>query len=146
MRIVCGSWKKMSSNIKNELRTAIETGGAHVRISDDPMVYLDKNYVAMFGGIQASLTAAAQFNDRKKMCIRDRRSLVERLNVALQAQANRNRIIITTGLMNSLDNFFDNTHTVFQCAAIFIRALIGHGHDKLIQQIAPVHSLSLIHI
>ena len=71
MRIVCGSWKKMSSNIKNELRTAIETGGAHVRISDDPMVYLDKNYVAMFGGIQASLTAAAQFNDRKK-CIQVR--------------------------------------------------------------------------
>lgn len=56
---------------KKRLRTAIETGGAHVRISDDPMVYLDKNYVAMFGGIQASLTAAAQFNDRKK-CIQVR--------------------------------------------------------------------------
>ena len=38
MRIVCGSWKKMPSNIKKELRTAIETGGAHVRISDEPMV------------------------------------------------------------------------------------------------------------
>lgn len=67
MRIVCGSWKKMPSEIKNELRAAIETGGAHIRITEDPMVYLDKNCVAMFGGIQNSLSAAAQFRERKKV-------------------------------------------------------------------------------
>lgn len=66
-RIVCGSWKKMPVQIKEGLRTAIETGGAHIRISDQPMVYLDKNYVSMFGGIQASLAAAAQMSGRKKV-------------------------------------------------------------------------------
>jgi molybdenum cofactor synthesis domain-containing protein len=66
MRVVCGAWKKIPAAIKGNLRTAVETGGVHLRITDDPMVYLDKNYVAMFGGIQTSLAAAARFRDRKK--------------------------------------------------------------------------------
>jgi quinolinate phosphoribosyl transferase, C-terminal domain protein len=66
MRVVCGSHKKATFEIKEKLRAAIVTGGAHIRISDEPMVYLDKNYVAMFGGIQKALMAVAQIMDRKK--------------------------------------------------------------------------------
>lgn len=40
---------------------------ASVRICDEPMVYLDKNYVEMLGGIQASLRAAEQLEGRKKV-------------------------------------------------------------------------------
>lgn len=66
MRIVCGSWKKMPKQIKEGLRISVETGGAHVRISDSPMIYLDKNYVEMFGGIQKTLMAVSHIKDRKK--------------------------------------------------------------------------------
>lgn len=67
VQIVCGSWKKMPVSIKDNIRQAVLTGGASCRISDVPMVYLDKNYVAMLGGIQASLSAAAQMEERKKV-------------------------------------------------------------------------------
>ena len=65
-RIVCGSHKKMPSEIKDDLRAAIQAGGAYVRISEEPMVYLDKNYVAIFGGIQKALLAVSHVEDRKK--------------------------------------------------------------------------------
>lgn len=67
VQIVCGSWKKMPDEIKTGLRNAIETGGAAVRMLDEPMIYLDKNYVRMFGGIQNSLIAADRFDGRKKV-------------------------------------------------------------------------------
>lgn len=64
--IVCGSWKKMPKEIKSKLRDAITLGGASVRICKDPMVYLDKNYVAILGGIQKALMAVKDISDRKK--------------------------------------------------------------------------------
>lgn len=59
--------KKMPFEIKPRIRSAIAAGGASVRICDEPMVYLDKNYVEMLGGIQASLRAAEQLEGRKKV-------------------------------------------------------------------------------
>lgn len=67
MRIVCGSWKKMPIEMKSCVRSAITLGGASVRICNEPMVYLDKNYVEILGGIQASLRAAEQLGNRKKV-------------------------------------------------------------------------------
>lgn len=57
----------MPFEIKPRIRSAIAAGGASVRICDEPMVYLDKNYVEMLGGIQASLRAAEQLEGRKKV-------------------------------------------------------------------------------
>ena len=67
MRIICGSWKKMPACFKVDARKAVVTGGAHCRITDEPMVYLDKNYVEMLGGIQAALFSSEVFRDRKKV-------------------------------------------------------------------------------
>lgn len=67
LRVVCGSWKKMPREMKDDLRKAAITGGVLGHITDEPMVYMDKNYVSMFGGIQNSLKAASQFSDRKKI-------------------------------------------------------------------------------
>lgn len=67
VQIVCGSWKKMPLCMKDDIRLAICTGGAKCRISDVPMVYLDKNYVSMLGGIQASLSAAFQMEERRRV-------------------------------------------------------------------------------
>ena len=56
----------MPKEIKGKLRDAITLGGASVRICKDPMVYLDKNYVAILGGIQKALMAVKDISGRKK--------------------------------------------------------------------------------
>ncbi len=66
LRIASGSWKKMPEEIKQPVRQAVLTGGAAFRICDGPFIYLDKNYIRMFGGIPATLAAAACFPDHRK--------------------------------------------------------------------------------
>jgi nicotinate-nucleotide pyrophosphorylase (carboxylating) len=67
MQIVCGAWKKMPVVLKQTIRDAIVTGGGYFRISRDPFIYLDKNYIQMLGGIQSSLQAVAHFTGFKKV-------------------------------------------------------------------------------
>lgn len=55
--IVSGAWKKMPQSQKEAIRRAILTGGGNCRISNDPFLYLDKNYIRMLGGIKESLAA-----------------------------------------------------------------------------------------
>jgi len=62
--VVCGAWKKMPPLIKAPVREAILHGGASFRISSTPMIYLDKNYLRMFGSIGAALNAARRFPER----------------------------------------------------------------------------------
>ena len=59
IQIVCGAWKKMPLVLKQTIRDAIITGGGYFRISKDPFIYLDKNYIRMLGGIKNSLQAVA---------------------------------------------------------------------------------------
>ena len=61
-RIVSGAWKKMPLSQKEAIRRAVAVGGAGVRMSDRPFLYLDKNYVRMLGGIAACLEAVSGFN------------------------------------------------------------------------------------
>ncbi|MEM3088553.1 MAG: hypothetical protein QXP20_05520, partial [Candidatus Bathyarchaeia archaeon] len=65
--IVCGAWKKMPPQIKDTIREALSTGGAKPRIADKPFIYLDKNYVRIFGGISAALIAAQKASNRTKV-------------------------------------------------------------------------------
>ena len=67
VRIVSGSWKKMPPETKHLVRRAVICGGAHFRICDDPMIYLDKNYIRMLGSIPEALTAAGRFADHIKV-------------------------------------------------------------------------------
>jgi nicotinate-nucleotide pyrophosphorylase (carboxylating) len=67
IQIVCGAWKKMPAVLKQAIREAIVTGGGYYRISTEPFVYLDKNYVQMLGGIKNSLLAVAHFTGYKKI-------------------------------------------------------------------------------
>jgi nicotinate-nucleotide pyrophosphorylase (carboxylating) len=59
IQIICGAWKKMPVVLKQIIRNAIVTGGGYFRISRDPFIYLDKNYVKMLGGIKRSLQVVA---------------------------------------------------------------------------------------
>lgn len=63
-RVVCGAWKKVPREVRAELRQAIATGGAGIRIVDEPFVYLDKNYIRMFGGIIPAVRRARELQGR----------------------------------------------------------------------------------
>lgn len=63
-RIVCGAWKKVAPEIRKRLREAIAIGGAGMRLVDEPFVYLDKNFVRMFGGISEVVGRARSMNGR----------------------------------------------------------------------------------
>jgi len=66
-RIVSGAWKKMPPCQKQAVRSAVEVGGAAFRITSEPFVYLDKNYVRVLGGIRASLEAVGALAGHKKV-------------------------------------------------------------------------------
>jgi nicotinate-nucleotide pyrophosphorylase (carboxylating) len=65
--IVCGAWKKMPWSLKDMIRGAVVGGGAFYRMDQHPFIYLDKNYVELFGGIKDSLEAVAHLNDYSKV-------------------------------------------------------------------------------
>lgn len=64
LRIVSGAWKKQPVEIKEIVKNAVRTGGAHVKMAHEPFLYLDKNYVRMFGGVERMLEKASEFPDR----------------------------------------------------------------------------------
>lgn len=67
LKIVSGSWKKMPARLKESIRSSVLTGGAAIRISDRPFVYLDKNYIKMLGGITASLGLTETLDRRQRV-------------------------------------------------------------------------------
>lgn len=67
IRIVGGAWKKVPPALRPMARRAIAVGGADGRIADHPMVYLDKNYVLMLGGVRAALEAVSHLRDHRKV-------------------------------------------------------------------------------
>ena len=61
LQIVSGAWKKMPPPVKELIRQAALDGGIQYRISRKPFLYLDKNYLKMFGGVQEALDAVRHF-------------------------------------------------------------------------------------
>lgn len=66
-KIVCGAWKKIPLPVKEIFRSAVLTGGAWCRITSQPFVYIDKNYVKIFGGIKESLKAVQHLDGYLKI-------------------------------------------------------------------------------
>ena len=67
MEIVAGAWKKMPPEMKHIVRQAVTAGGASFRISHKPMVYLDKNFISMVGGIQKTLETVSHLTEFDKV-------------------------------------------------------------------------------
>jgi nicotinate-nucleotide pyrophosphorylase (carboxylating) len=59
VRVVSGAAKKMPEEIKPQIRRAVHRGGGSGRIADVPFLYLDKNYVRIFGSVRKTLEAVA---------------------------------------------------------------------------------------
>ncbi|WP_018085009.1 nicotinate-nucleotide pyrophosphorylase [Desulfurispora thermophila] len=70
IRVVCGGWKKLPLSWRHNLRRAAAVGGVATRIVDDPFIYLDKNYIRMFGGITGTLQAVASLPGEKVIQLR----------------------------------------------------------------------------
>jgi nicotinate-nucleotide pyrophosphorylase (carboxylating) len=70
IRLVSGGWKKHPYPIQEMVREAVTAGGMGQRISDQAFLYLDKNYVRIFGGIDQTLRAVAAERAAKVIQVR----------------------------------------------------------------------------
>lgn len=66
-RVAAGGVKKMPVEIKMQIREAVEAGGGVNRLVPGPFVYLDKNYIRMFGGITQTLNAVKDMTGFSKV-------------------------------------------------------------------------------
>lgn len=108
--IVSGSWKKMPSSIKNEIRTAIVSGGATFRISNNDMIYLDKNYIKMLGSITNALNSVKELTDHTKVIqIKGKEILIEE-ETRLALENGCNLLMVDTGDINDLVKCINTTN------------------------------------
>jgi nicotinate-nucleotide pyrophosphorylase (carboxylating) len=103
IKVVCGAWKKMPVEIKDLLREAILIGGAEIRLTNKPFIYIDKNYVRMFGGIKQTLEALRYLGDRIK-AIQIRGEFKDVVEEALEAVSyGANIVMVDTGNIKDLE-------------------------------------------
>jgi len=95
--IVSGAWKKMPHSLKGPIRRAISVGGAEIRISRDPFIYLDKNYVRMLGGIKQALEAVAHLEGYLRVVQINNNSTDLAADITRAAENGANIIFIDTG-------------------------------------------------
>lgn len=103
LKIVSGAWKKQPFEIKEIVKNAIQVGGAEVKMADDPFLYLDKNYVRMFGGVERVLEKASEFSDRN--IVIQVRGETENIGeeAVLAAKNNADVVMIDTGMINDIE-------------------------------------------
>jgi nicotinate-nucleotide pyrophosphorylase (carboxylating) len=100
-KVVSGGWKKMPLEIKAILRQALCDGGIGIRITEDPFIYLDKNYVRIFGGVPQAVEAATNFNRKIVVQVRGETAPIEKEAVAA-AQAGVSVVMIDTARREDL--------------------------------------------
>jgi len=103
VKVVCGAWKKIGQATKGELRQAVMTGGGGLRMSEQPFVYLEKNYIRMFGGVTAAVAQAKLFDPNRLVVAQLRgevQGIVEEARFAVQAGAGI--LMVDTGILEDL--------------------------------------------
>jgi nicotinate-nucleotide pyrophosphorylase (carboxylating) len=103
IKVICGAWKKVAPEIRDDLRRAISTGGAGIRITDRPFVYLDKNYVRILGGIGKTVLRAKAYDRERIVAVQIRGETGWIADEALEAyQAGAGIIMVDTGKITDL--------------------------------------------
>lgn len=103
IKVVCGAWKKIAQATRAELRQAAVTGGAGLRMSEQPFVYLDKNYIRMFGGVAEAVSRAKLFDPDRLIVAQLRgeaQAIVDEAGAAVKAGAGI--LMIDTGSLADL--------------------------------------------
>lgn len=109
--IVCGAWKKVPPEIRADLRNAIATGGAKIRITDEPFIYLDKNYIRMFGSIKAAVGQAKLYDKNRVIVVQlkgERLPIEDEAEEAIEAGADI--LMVDTGKLDDLRNVVKKVH------------------------------------
>lgn len=103
VRVVSGAAKKMPIEIKEQVRRAVHRGGGSGRIAELPFVYLDKNYVRIFGGVRQTLTAISGMVGYTRAI--QLRGLIEDIEVEAQAaiELGAEILMVDTGRLEDLD-------------------------------------------
>lgn len=106
--IICsGSWKKMPMEIKHLVRSAVVAGGATFRICSQPMIYIDKNFIRMFGSIPAAIQACQTFPDSKiVMQIKGLTGTIEE-ETKMALKGNCHTLMIDTGRLEDVHSCYD---------------------------------------
>ncbi|MFN3347636.1 hypothetical protein [Pseudorhodoplanes sp.] len=103
VRVVSGAAKKMPEEIKPQIRRAVHRGGGSGRISELPFLYLDKNYVRIFGSVRKTLEAVAPMQGYVRAI--QLRGLVE--DIAAEARAaialGAEILMVDSGRLEDLD-------------------------------------------
>jgi nicotinate-nucleotide pyrophosphorylase (carboxylating) len=103
IRLVCGGWKKHPFPIKEMVREAVTAGGLNQRILDEPFLYLDKNYVRIFGGIGPTLRVVAADRSAKVIQVRGEFAPIDQeAREAIRYGASV--VMVDTGSWEDLDN------------------------------------------
>jgi nicotinate-nucleotide pyrophosphorylase (carboxylating) len=98
-KVVCGAWKKMPPADKEAIRQAVVTGGADYRITDRPFVYLDKNYIEMFGGIRESMEAVSGLAAERTIVVQIKGRYASIIKEALEAaECGAGIVFVDTGV------------------------------------------------
>lgn len=119
VNVVCGAWKKVDPSIRKELRKAIAIGGVGIRLTEEPFIYIDKNYVRMFGGVDASVKRAKAFSERRVISVQIRGEMMPIREEALMAiKAGADILMIDTGELNDLIAAKKALDTVTICKTI----------------------------
>jgi len=101
LRVVSGGWKKMPHEIKEHVRQAVRDGGLDSRITDQPFVYVDKNYVRMLGGIPEVMAAVSPLDRSVAVQVRGETAPIE-LEAVQAARLGAAVVMVDTGIIENL--------------------------------------------
>jgi nicotinate-nucleotide pyrophosphorylase (carboxylating) len=93
----------MPEEIKPQIRRAVHRGGGSGRIADVPFLYLDKNYVRIFGSVRKTLEAVAPMQGYVRAI--QLRGLVEDIATETRAaiESGAEILMVDTGRLEDLD-------------------------------------------
>lgn len=108
VKIVCGAWKKVAPEIRSDLRLAIHTGGSGIRITDEPFIYIDKNYVRLLGCVGEAVKRAREYDDSRIVVVQLKGEIQPITDEAVQAvEAGAGIIMVDTGRIEDLKAISD---------------------------------------
>lgn len=104
IKVVCGAWKKVAPEVRSDLRRAIATGGAGVRITDRPFIYLDKNYVRLLGGVGPAVGRARAYDPGRVIAVQLRGELQPvTVEATAAVEAGAGILMVDTGNLRDLE-------------------------------------------
>ncbi len=137
--VVCGAWKKMPGSLKDTIRQSVAAGGARHNISQDPFIYLDKNYIKILGGIKESLKAVEDLKDYLKVVQLKGRENDIAVEACEAAESGGDILFIDTGQPSDVEAVVKKLHSL----GLRNRVTIAFGGDVRLEDIDKLKTLDI---